>query len=62
MSIIMDEPATRKRLNDLAREQMILKLLKDIRVDLEICEIEGWDKLEYINRLKSEIDSLVKEV
>lgn len=47
-----------KRYNDLARESMICRLLQDIRVDLAICDIEGWNKLEYINRLKAEINSL----
>lgn len=37
---------------------MIYRLMMDIRMDLEICELEGWDKLEYINRLKAEIDSI----
>ena len=36
-------------INRLAREQMKLKLLQDIRVDLMICEIEGYDKKQYIN-------------
>lgn len=31
-------------INRLAREQMKLKLLQDIMVDLTICEIEGYDK------------------
>lgn len=47
-------------LNQLAREQMKLKLLNDIRVDLEICEIEGWDKTEYIRELKELIDFAVE--
>ncbi len=33
-------------LNRLAREQMKLKLLQDIRTDLIVCEIEGWDKAD----------------
>lgn len=35
-----------------AREEMIQKLLADILIDMNICEIEGWDKYEYIRRLK----------
>lgn len=53
-----DNPAAVKRFNDLAREQMICRLLQDILIDLEICAIEGWDKLEYLNRLKAEINTL----
>ena len=46
-------------LNRLAREQMKLRLMQDIRIDLEICEVEGWDKTEYLNELKALIDSFV---
>lgn len=45
-----------KALNDLCREQMICKLLADINMDLTVCELEGWDKREYILRIKAEID------
>lgn len=44
-------------LNRLAREQMKLKLMQDIRTDLIVCEIEGWDKTEYLNELKDLINS-----
>jgi len=42
---------TRKALNDLARHQLILRLYADISMDIQVCEIEGWDKLEFINML-----------
>ena len=45
-------------LNRLAREQMKLKLLADIRRDLIVCEIEGWDKMEYINELNELVNSI----
>lgn len=45
------EQETRKALNDLARHKMICRLLTDIRIDLEVCEIEGWDKMECIQTL-----------
>lgn len=51
-------PETGKALNRLAREQIKLRLLADIRFDLAVCEIEGWNKLEYLNELKSMIDDL----
>ena len=54
----MNEEDVAKPLNDLARHQMILKLLADIRMDMTVCEIEGWDKLEFLNMLKKEINSL----
>lgn len=53
-----DTPESRKALNRLAREQIKLRLLADIRFDLAVCEIEGWDKLEYLNELKNMIDDL----
>ena len=42
-------------LNQLAREQMITKLLTDIRIDLTVCELEGIDPTEYLARLHKEI-------
>ena len=45
-------------INRLAREQMKLKLLQDIRVDLMICQIEGYDKKQYINELRDMIDTI----
>ena len=49
-------------LNRLARESMKLRLLNDIRVDMEVCKLEGVSQLEYLNELKEIIDSfLVKE-
>ena len=45
-------------INRLAREQMKLKLLQDIRVDLTICEIEGYDKKQYINELRDMLDTI----
>jgi hypothetical protein len=34
------------------RHAMIHKLLADIRADLEVCEMEGWPKREYIDLIK----------
>lgn len=31
---------------------MKLKLLADIRADLIVCDLEGWDKREYIKDLQ----------
>ena len=45
-------------INRLAREHMKLKLLQDIRVDLMICEIEGYDKKQYINELRDMLDTM----
>ena len=47
-----------KTLNELARQTFMLSLLKDIQFDLTVCKIEGWDKKEYINQIKSLIEGI----
>ena len=47
-----------KTVNDLARLKFKEQLLKEIMFDLMVCEIEGWDKKEYINELKKLINSI----
>ena len=54
----MDETAM--ALNRLAREQMKCRLLQDIRVDLAVCEIEGWSQTEYINEIMTEVKGLAE--
>lgn len=49
-------------LNKLAREQMKLRLLQDIRTDIEVCKIERMDYKEYLLELKDIIDGFLKEV
>lgn len=49
---------TSKALQKLARESMKLQLLRDIMADMAVCEIEGWDKLEYLEDLRHLIDSI----
>lgn len=53
-----DTPEARKALNRLAREKMKYRLLADIRFDLAVCEIEGWDKAEYLSEIKNMINEL----
>jgi len=55
-TVIPNFPA--KNVNDLARLKFKEQLLKEIKFDLMVCEIEGWDKLEYINELKSLINGI----
>lgn len=55
-----DTPATRRAFNRLAREKMKLRLLADIRMDLMICELEGWSKLEYLDELLALVQELKK--
>jgi len=47
-----------KTVNELARKKFELRLLADIRMDLMVCELEGWDKTEYIKELNSLISSI----
>ena len=51
----------RKALNDLAREQLMLKILADVRFDIEVCLIEGWDYKELPLRIKKEMDAIVEK-
>ncbi len=51
------QPYPSKEANKLARAKMIRKLLADIMVDLQICELEGWDKKEYLQELQDIINS-----
>lgn len=41
-----------------AREAMKQKLIKDIKVDMMICRIEGWSCLPFLNDLKKIIDEM----
>ncbi|MBQ7212132.1 MAG: hypothetical protein IJS19_05655 [Muribaculaceae bacterium] len=51
-----------KPLNSLARHKMIVRLLADIALDLQVCELEGWDKREYIAMLHKEIDKFYQQL
>lgn len=58
MSGVVFEPNTseaRKKLQDLARHTMITRLLEDITIDMQVCDIEGWDKTEYLKMLEEAI-------
>ena len=55
-TMIPEDEDTRIALNTLARHQTIYNLYRDILIDMMVCEIEGWDKLEYLNQLKSVIE------
>jgi hypothetical protein len=48
-----------KALNELARNQMIDKLLTDIAKDLTICQIEGWNYRGYLYRIKDIVDEFL---
>lgn len=57
VNLIGGQEASRQ-LNRLARERMKQRLLNDILVDLQVCELEGWDKLEYIAELRDMLNTL----
>lgn len=52
-----DVPAA---MQTLARHQMITRLYADILVDMQVCEIEGWDKMEYLKMLKGIINHFIR--
>jgi hypothetical protein len=45
-------------LNRKARESMKARLMGDILVDMTVCEIEGWNKLEYLDEIEAMIRRL----
>ena len=57
--LIIPDEDTARVLNDLARHTAIVRILSDIRMDMEICEIEGWDKNEYLNLIRQLLKSIV---
>lgn len=56
IKIIQEKNETAKALNELCRHQMIVKLENDILQDLMVCEIEGFDKMEYLKMLRNLIN------
>ena len=48
-------------LNQLARKKMIYKLLQDIRVDIEVCKLEGFDYKPYLLEIKEIIDKFLRD-
>ena len=46
-----------KTVNNLARKRFLEQMLKEIMFDLTVCEIENWDKKEYIREIKKLINS-----
>ena len=56
--MIVNEPIeTRKALQNQARHLKIKNLYADILFDIRVCEIEGWDKTEYIRMLQDCLNS-----
>lgn len=53
MSVVLvpDTQESRKALQETARHQFILKMYQEIMFDMKVCELEGWDKMEFIDML-----------
>ena len=51
---------TRRAMQLVAREEMKMKIYADILVDIMICDIEGWEKMEYIIELQDMLNTLTK--
>ena len=49
-----------RAVNTLARKKFQQRMMQDILIDLQICEIEGWCKTEYIRELRRLIGSLLR--
>ena len=58
VSVLLSGEGAAEGLNQLAREQMKLKLLADIRMDLTVCELEGWPRGQYLHDLHEMIAGL----
>ena len=44
----------------LVRHQFVCKMLAEILWDMTICKREGWDEMEFIRQLQTELDRLGK--
>lgn len=58
-SIALQTQECAKPLNDLARLGMITKLEQDILIDMMVCEIEGWDRMEYIRMIYTILERFI---
>ena len=51
---------TRRAMQLVAREEMKMRIYADILADIMICDIEGWDKMEYIIELQDMLNTLTE--
>ena len=51
---------TRSAMQRVAREEMKHRIYADILADMMVCDIEGWDKMEYIIELQDMLNTLTK--
>jgi hypothetical protein len=57
IEFVPDTSETRYKLQQEARLAMICKLEQDIIFDMQVCDIEGWDKMEYIRQIRKVVNS-----
>ena len=50
-------PEMRHTFNQMCREEGKCKLLSWIQADIAVCELEGWNKTEYIEELQELLNS-----
>lgn len=51
---------TRRAMQLVAREEMKMRIYADILADIMICDIKGWDKMEYIIELQDMLNTLTE--
>lgn len=51
----------RRKLNELARHQLIRRLYLDILIDMQVCKLEGWDQMSFIRQLQDLLNGFSKE-
>lgn len=58
----MEDRKEARALNELARHQAITRLYAEILIDMQVCEIEGWDKTEFIKKIESLISHFTRQL
>ena len=56
------DPYPARTVNELARQRFKAQLLSDILIDLMICEIEGWEKMQYIKEIRKLVNEIGSQV
>lgn len=51
---------TRQALQVLAREELKLRVLQDVLIDISVCQLEGWDPREFARELVALIKGVVE--
>ena len=51
---------TRRALQVLAREELKLRVLQDLLIDISVCRLEGWDPREFARELVALVRGVVE--